>query len=629
MTASLRTGPERLTTARARAVLRAGAPAFAVLCRAGEPVEVLVGDVHEHALIADLPLPPPDAPGAGPDLVAVLPYRQIAERGLACVDDGAPVLAMPVRAAGRLTTAEALDVLPDDRVSLTGGGFDVSDHEYADAVRRVVTGAIGRGAGSNVVLRRRYRAVAPGWSARAALAVLGRLLRAETGAYWTFLFHGGGRTLIGASPECHVRLADGHAAMHPISGTYRYPPGGPTEEGLRAFLADRKESEELLMVADEELKIMARACAGPRLTGPRLRAMSRLAHTEYLVSGPSRLGARDLLRETLPAPTVTGSPVPSACRVIAAHERDGRGYYAGAIALAGRSGGRRVLDSALLIRTADVDERGNVEISAGATLVRHSDPAVEAEETRVKTSALLAAFSGGGAATEPATLPSVPAGLLSARNAGLSRFWRGAPVPPAGELAGRRAVIVDAEDGFTAMLAELARALGLAVRVTPLTAYRPGLEDLVVLGPGPGDPRDLADPRIARLRALAGELIASRAPTLAVCLGHQAVAATLGMPIRALPRPEQGVQGVVRIDGRPERVGFYNTFAALSGVDSFDCPLTGDRVGVLRDQATGVVHGLAKPGLRTVQFHVESLLTENGPGILRSLMTACFSPAIV
>ncbi|WP_408606843.1 chorismate-binding protein [Catenuloplanes japonicus] len=603
-------------------MLRDGAPSFAVLRRGDGPVEVLLGDVSEHALIADLPLPPTDAPGAGPDLVAVLPYRQITERGLACADDGAPLLAMPVRAHGALTWDDARDALPDDATALTGGHFDLDDDAYADRVRRVITGAIGRGAGSNVVLRRCYRAQAPDWSARAALAVLGRLLRAETGAYWTFLFHGGGRTLIGASPECHVRLRDGQAAMHPISGTYRYPPGGPTAAGLRAFLTDRKESEELLMVADEELKIMARACTGGgRLTGPRLRPMSRLAHTEYVVAGPSRLGARDLLRETLPAPTVTGSPVPSACRVIAAHEPDGRGYYAGVIALAGRDRGRRTLDSALLIRTADVREDGRVEVSAGATLVRHSDPAAEAAETRVKASALLTAFTTADPAVV-SSLPDVPAGLLAARNAGLSRFWRGATVPPAPELAGRRAVIVDAEDDFTAMLAVLARALGVQVRVVPPAAYRPGGADLVVLGPGPGDPRDLTDPRIARLRALAGELIASRTPTLAVCLGHQAVAATLGLPIRALPRPAQGVQRVVRIFGRPERVGFYHTFAALSGVDTVGCPLTGDRVRVLRDPVSGVVHGLAKPGLRTVQFHVESLLTENGPQILRRLINA-------
>ena len=67
----------------------------------------------------------------------------------------------------------------------------------------------------------------------------------------------GGRTLVGASPEVHVRMSGGTVVMNPISGTYRYPAGGPTPEDLLAFLADRKETDELSMVVDEELKMMA------------------------------------------------------------------------------------------------------------------------------------------------------------------------------------------------------------------------------------------------------------------------------------------------------------------------------------------------------------------------------------
>ncbi|NEE27737.1 phenazine-specific anthranilate synthase component I, partial [Streptomyces sp. SID7982] len=97
-----------------------------------------------------------------------------------------------------------------------------------------------------------------------------RLLAGERGAYWTFVVHTGGsgpegtsvsgrrratggRTLVGASPEVHVRMSGGTVVMNPISGTYRYPDGGPTAESLLAFLGDRKESEELSMVVDEEL----------------------------------------------------------------------------------------------------------------------------------------------------------------------------------------------------------------------------------------------------------------------------------------------------------------------------------------------------------------------------------------
>ncbi|MFO7115698.1 chorismate-binding protein, partial [Pseudomonas aeruginosa] len=51
------------------------------------------------------------------------------------------------------------------------------------------------------------------------------------------------------------------------------------------------------------------------------------------------------------APTVTGSPLESACRVIRRYEPQGRGYYSGVAALIGGDGqGGRTLDSAILIR---------------------------------------------------------------------------------------------------------------------------------------------------------------------------------------------------------------------------------------------------------------------------------------
>ena len=78
--------------------------------------------------------------------------------------------------------------------------------------------------------------------------------------------------------------------MNPISGTYRYPPAGPHPPGVLDFLADRKEADELYMVVDEELKMMARICSGGgRMLGPDLKEMARLAHTEYLIEGRTEL----------------------------------------------------------------------------------------------------------------------------------------------------------------------------------------------------------------------------------------------------------------------------------------------------------------------------------------------------
>ncbi|GAA4253207.1 phenazine-specific anthranilate synthase component I [Dactylosporangium darangshiense] len=602
----------------------AHAEAFALLCR-GDRVEVLAGPP-----LPDLPAPGGFANAEDPErageVVAALPYRAIAERGLPCVEDGAPLLAFAVAERTELHLDEALRELPRDATRIVDGGFDTSDAEYAGIVRDVLAEDIGRGTGSNFVIRRAYRARIPGFTRRAALAVFRRLLLAERGAYWTFLVHCHGRTLIGATPECQARLAGGVAAMNPISGTYRYPPGGPTARGLRRFLADRKEVEELFMVADEELKTMAAFCdGGARLRGPWLRPMSRLAHTEYVVDGPTRLGPREVLRATMPAPTVTGSPLAAACRTVAAREGAGRGYYGGAVALIGPG----TLDSALIIRTAEIDADGGVVVGVGGTLVRHCDPDGEAAETRAKAAALLTAL---GADQEPASVHPEPAlapstRALRRRNAGLSPFWLGRPVslPP---LTGR-VLIVDAEDAFTAMLARLTEALGLAVDVD--TKLRDGY-DAVVVGPGPGDPRDRDDPRIDGLHTIVRRLLAERTPMLAVCLGHQVLADECGLAIRRLPQPAQGLPRSIPGFGR---VGFYNTFVAVSDAPGHRMNTlhvttvrdgTPERIRILRDARTGAVHAMRMTRARSIQFHVESVLTERGPAILRRLLSEILEP---
>jgi phenazine biosynthesis protein phzE len=621
-------------------LLHGSGTAFALLHRPqsgrADRVEVLTGDTTTVGSLAELPLPAVRPDTDRPDVLAVLPYRQLVERGFACRDDGAPLVALTVRTHREIALADAIAALPTVDVRLSGGGFDLSDEAYSAMVRQIVAGEIGRGEGSNFVLRRSYVATIADYTPVTALAVFRRLLAVESGAYWTFLVRIGDRTLVGASPERHISVRDGTAVMNPISGTYRYPPQGPQLRGLLRFLADRKEIDELYMVVDEELKMMGQVCdGGGRLRGPDLHEMAHLAHTGYLIEGRTTLDVPAILRRTMFAPTVTGSPVESACRVIARAEPRGRGYYGGVLALVGQRDGRRTLDSAITIRTADIDGAGRLEVGVGATLVRHSDPAAEAAETRAKVSGLLAALGATAAPGRPATAGAGRAGprlaahprvrrALAARNDAVARFWLGAPHSRdvrVSALTGRHVVIVDAEDAFTAMLAHQARSLGATVTVRGFD--RPGRlrnADAVIVGPGPGDPRDRTDPRIAALWDLTAGLIRDRIPFVSVCLGHQVLSALLGLPIRRKERPAQGVRRAIDHFGRLETVGFYNTFAAFSGADRFACPDLGGLVEVSRDRRTGEVYGLCAPRLRSVQFHLESVLTADGPRILGDLL---------
>jgi phenazine biosynthesis protein phzE len=479
------------------------------------------------------------------------------------------------------------------------------------------------GEGANFVLRRSLLAHIDGYAdqpRRHALAVFGRLLGAETGAHWTFLVCTGGRTLVGASPERHITLDRGTATMNPISGTFRYPAGGPDLASALRFLSDAKETDELYMVLDEELKMMGRICPdGGRVIGPRLRPMTRLAHTEYFIEGRTDLDVRRILRETLFAPTVTGSPLESACRVISRYEPAGRGYYAGALALIGRDAtGSQSLDSAIVIRSADIDASGAVRIDVGATLVRHSDPAAEAAETSSKAQALLSAFGGdlpdGTPVSDGPWDDPLVARALAARNDDIAPFWLHRPqdrVRPVPELLGRSVLVVECEDDFTEMLGHQLSTMGLRVAVGRFDSDPP-LEghDMVVMGPGPGDPRAATDPKIAAMRRILHRVLDERRPLLAVCLGHQVLATMLGLPVRPLPVPNQGAQHAIRLRGRIEYCGFYNSFSAYAPADHVGT------VEVDRDPVTGVVHAMRGDTFRSFQFHAESVLTRRGVGLV-------------
>ncbi|WJV49287.1 anthranilate synthase family protein [Streptomyces flavofungini] len=607
-----------------------------------DTVEVLRGPVTTCERLADLP-----------EGLALIPFRQIRERGFEVTDDGTPLAVLTPDETYELPLAEALAALPDHEVRVTEGAFDVSDEAYARTVGRVLREEIGAGEGANFVIRRTYRGEIPGFARADALALFRRLLVGERGAYWTFVVHTGGedgRTLVGASPEVHVRMsggrggreapsveggggrrAGGTVVMNPISGTYRYPQQGPTVDGLLRFLADGKEAEELSMVVDEELKMMCTVGdRGGVVVGPRLKEMAHLAHTEYELRGRSSLDVREVLRETMFAATVTGSPVQNACRVIRRHEAGGRGYYAGALALIGRdAGGAQTLDSPILIRTADIDARGTLRVPVGATLVRGSDPAGEVAETHAKAAGVLAAL--GVRPGRPRHESARPAladdsrvrAALDGRRAGLAPFWLRMQEQSA-ELTGH-ALVVDGEDTFTAMLAHVLRSSGLAVSVRRYD--EPGLADAalthagpVVLGPGPGDPADSGDPKMRFLRALAAELIRGhRHPVLGVCLGHELIAAELGLEIVRKEVPYQGAQATIDLFGRAETVGFYNSFVARCDEEAA-LELAAHGIEVSRDPASGEVHALRGRGFAGVQFHPESVLSLRGARIVRELL---------
>jgi phenazine biosynthesis protein phzE len=627
-------------TRSARAALEelTGHEAWAVIRLRDSPTVTLVGGPVDHLeKLADVPLEegPPES-GRRFDRLVAVPFRQVTERGFVAHDDAAPLAVVTIETEHEVPVDELLAALPDERVEFEDqGGFETSDADYAGVVERIIRDEIGNGEGANLVVGRHYRAQLRDWNAARALTVLRRLLTSERGAYWTYCFWTGDRFLIGASPERHVSVHGGDVRMNPISGTFRLRGLEPGERKARLleFLADEKEIYELFMVVDEELKMMCDIChEGGQVLGPFLKPMTHLVHTEYLLAGRTRADVRDVLRDTMFAATVTGAPVENACRLINEYESEGRGYYAGALALLGRDeSGAPTADSPIVIRTADVSPGGAMRVTAGATLVRDSDPDYEVAETLAKAGGILSAFGlVPGASGTPSDIADLMQDedvliALNSRNQRLAKFWLTdqAGAPPAPSLAGRTIAILHGEDDFVNMLAHVFSVLGMSSRVVRHEALleNPVLDgvldgvDLVVVGPGPGDPRDHDHPKIVAYRRAIDALLASGKPFLAVCLGHQVLCDRLGIPLTYKDIVFQGTQSPVSIDGRVERVGFYNTFVGRLGEDG-----PPDGVRVETDPATGDIHVVSGPTFRGVQFHAESILTENGFALLRQLL---------
>ncbi|MEU5655135.1 chorismate-binding protein [Streptomyces sp. NPDC047737] len=615
----------------------ADVPPFALLRRqrpgvpGPAPVELLFGTMETaETNEAVETVRSPDGTSArgavpGPGLLALLPFRLLAEHGLPCHDDGTPL---------RVLRVHEHHVLPQE--AFTGrrapaqrslewqdAGFTTTDAQYEDLVQEFVASDAARD-GLNVLLRRDWTARLADFRPAVAVELFRRLLTAESGAYWTFVVHTGGTrpvTLVGASPQGHVGVEGGRVVMNPLCGTYRRPPGGTRPGDLLAFLADRKESEELATTVDAELAVLCRlAGPGVRVEGPFLRGMAHLVHTQCRISGPAAAGARETLSRALFASTVVGSPYARACRAIHQYEATGRGYYGGLLALIGRDGaGKEELDTAAVIRTLIVDHRGGARLSVGATVGGRSSPEAEAAETRAKARAVLSALTADSPAARPArarTDPDLDVAVrdaLARRHAALSSFWtRGAAAPPMD--AGPVLVLDPGGDART----ELAALLHLVSAVHgPVEVVRhdaPGVAGTLVRHPapvllasGPGRPDDPGCARMAGLRRTAAALVRERPPdgppVAGVGLGFQVLALAALPDARVVPRTGgTALAREVEVFGRPVTAAFRNAHAIVSGPD-------GREVIVLRERA-----------VRGVQFRPESVLTTDGAGVLRRLL---------
>ncbi|HXC64754.1 MAG TPA: aminodeoxychorismate/anthranilate synthase component II, partial [bacterium] len=117
-----------------------------------------------------------------------------------------------------------------------------------------------------------------------------------------------------------------------------------------------------------------------------------------------------------------------------------------------------------------------------------------------------------------------------------------------------------------------------------------------------------ADPKMALNGRVIDQLLKDKRPFLAVCLGHQILCHRLGLKIGKKRELTQGVQKRIDYFGRPEDVGFYNTFTGFVDPGRKDLAYAAD--------PNGEIHALRGGHFASFQFHPESILTTNGYAIV-------------
>ena len=184
-------------------------------------------------------------------------------------------------------------------------------------------------------------------------------------------------------------------------------------------------------------------------------------------------------------------------------------------------------------------------------------------------------------------------------------------------------LVIDNYDSFTYNLVQYLGELGAEIRVyrndqvtgDEVVAMRP---ERVVISPGPGRPED-AGVTLELIRRQG-----ATTPILGVCLGHQAIGMAYGGTVCRARVPMHGKTSAVVHDGEGVFRGISDPFEAgryhslIIGGD--DVPADLEIVARARDEdiIMGVRHR-AHP-VHGVQFHPESVLTNEGQRILKNFM---------
>ena len=183
-------------------------------------------------------------------------------------------------------------------------------------------------------------------------------------------------------------------------------------------------------------------------------------------------------------------------------------------------------------------------------------------------------------------------------------------------------LMIDNYDSFTYNLVQYLGELGAEIEVhrndrISVEEVQARSPSALLVSPGPCDP-DKAGISVDLIKAMAGQV-----PVLGVCLGHQCVGQAFGARIVRADRLMHGKTSPIKHDGRYLFEGMPNPFVATRyhslAVKRDTVP---ECLEITAETEAGEIMGLRhkEHPIWGVQFHPESILTEDGRELLRNFM---------
>lgn len=194
-----------------------------------------------------------------------------------------------------------------------------------------------------------------------------------------YAFCDGQRSFLGATPERLLTLQAGRITADALAGT-AWP-------GSQALSSDKNLREQALVSQAVRESIAGFSCQPPQPGATGIHNSGQLSHLHNTIVGQAKPGVTlfKLLAAVHPTPAVGGYPQDAALSWLSAHHEQRPAWYSGGIGHLAPDGSGEIH---VALRSAFIDGR-NLELHAGAGIVRGSEAELELAETQAKLGTLL------------------------------------------------------------------------------------------------------------------------------------------------------------------------------------------------------------------------------------------------